>query len=141
VRHKTGDIWHLRVRNIPAGQLYGYPIDRPYQPEPGHRCNPPKLLMDPFGRAIASPKAWDFSPARGYDSSSNLTDLCIWTVDNADTTPQCIFIHDDFDWKMDLPLGIPPPIWSSTRHSFAVSRLIRVRGWHLDSVRECSRHG
>ena len=103
VRHRTGDVWHVWVRSIPAGQLYGYRIEGPYQPEQGHRFNPHKLLLDPFARAIAGVKDWDFLAARGYDSASGLTDLSISTVDDAGTTPKSIFTHDDFDWEMDSP--------------------------------------
>src|SRR5690348_2130730 len=39
VRHRTGDVWHVWVRGIPAGQLYGYRIEGPYLPEEGHRFN------------------------------------------------------------------------------------------------------
>jgi len=76
-RHRTGDVWHVWLRGIPAGQLYGYRIEGPYQPEQGHRFNPYKLLLDPFARAIAGIEDWDFSAAHGYDSSSTLTDLSI----------------------------------------------------------------
>jgi isoamylase len=103
MRHRTGDIWHVWVRGIPAGQLYGYRIEGPYQPEEGHRFNPHKLLLDPYARAIAGVEKWDFLAARGYDSSSTLTDLSISTVDNAGTTPKCIFTRDHFDWEMDSP--------------------------------------
>jgi isoamylase len=103
VRHRTGDVWHVWVRSIPAGQLYGYRIEGPYQPEQGHRFNPHKLLLDPFARAIAGVKDWDFLAARGYDSSSGQTDLSISTVDDAGTTPKSIFTLDDFDWEMDSP--------------------------------------
>jgi len=103
MRHRTGDIWHVWVRGIPAGQLYGYRIEGPYQPEEGHRFNPHKLLLDPYARAIAGVEDWDFSAARGYDSSSRLTDLSISTVDNAGTTPKCIFTRDHFNWEMDSP--------------------------------------
>ena len=103
VRHRTGDVWHVWVRSIPAGQLYGYRIEGPYQPEQGHRFNPHKLLLDPFARAIAGVKDWDFLAARGYDSASGLTDLSISTVGDAGTTPKSIFTHDDFDWEMDSP--------------------------------------
>ena len=102
-RHRTGDVWHVWVRGIPSGQLYGYRIEGPYQPEQGHRFNPHKLLLDPFARAIAGVEDWDFLAARGYDSSSNLTDLSISTVDDAGITPKCIFIQDQFDWEMDSP--------------------------------------
>jgi glycogen operon protein len=91
------------LRGIPSGQLYGYRIEGPYQPEVGHRFNPHKLLLDPYARAIAGIEDWDFTAARGYDSSSSLTDLSISTVDNAGTTPKCIFTNDHFDWEMDAP--------------------------------------
>jgi isoamylase len=101
--HRTGDIWHVWVRGIPTGQLYGYRIEGPYQPEVGHRFNPHKLLLDPYARAIAGVADWDFLAARGYDSSSKLTDLSFSSSDNADTTPKCIFTRDLFNWEMDLP--------------------------------------
>jgi isoamylase len=101
VRHRTGDVWHVWVRGIPLGQLYGYRIAGPYQPEQGHRFNPHKLLLDPFARAISCFEDWDFLAARGYDSSSSQKDLSISTLDDAGTTPKCVFLHDDFDWEMD----------------------------------------
>jgi glycogen operon protein len=103
MRHRTGDIWHVWVRGIPVGQLYGYRIEGPYLPEEGHRFNPHKLLLDPYARAIAGVRNWDFVAARGYDSSSKLTDLSISTVDNAGITPKCIFTSDHFDWETDSP--------------------------------------
>ena len=48
---------------FPTGQLYGYRIEGPYEPEHGHRFNPHKLLLDPFARAITGIKDWDFSAA------------------------------------------------------------------------------
>jgi isoamylase len=101
--HRTGDVWHIWVRGINVGQLYGYRLEGPYQPEEGHRFNPQKLLLDPYARAIAGVKNWDFLAARGYDSSSRLTDLSISSVDNAGTTPKCIYTRDHFDWEMDSP--------------------------------------
>jgi glycogen operon protein len=89
VRHRTGDVWHVWLRGVRAGQLYGYRIEGPYRPEEGHRFNPHKLLLDPYARAIAGIDNWDFSAARGYDVSSTLSDLGISTVDDAGTTPKC----------------------------------------------------
>ncbi len=103
VRHRTGDVWHVWVRGIPAGQLYGYRIAGPYLPEEGHRFNSHKLLLDPYARAIAGVKDWDFVAARGYDSSSSLTDLSFSTVDDGGTAPKCIFSQDFFDWELDSP--------------------------------------
>ncbi|MGA3010280.1 MAG: glycogen debranching protein GlgX [Terracidiphilus sp.] len=101
VRHRTGDVWHVWVRGIPPGQLYGYRVEGPYLPEEGHRFNPNKLLLDPYARAIAGVENWNFLAARGYDSSSSLTDLGFSTIDNAGSTPKSIFTRDDFDWEMD----------------------------------------
>jgi glycogen operon protein len=103
VRHRTGDVWHVWVRGVSAGQLYGYRVDGPYLPEEGHRFNPYKLLLDPYARVIAGVEDWDFLAARGYDSSSSLADLSFSSVDNAGAAPKCIFTHDHFDWEMDSP--------------------------------------
>jgi len=103
VRHRTGDVWHVWVQGITSGQLFAYRIDGPYQPEEGHRFNVHKLLLDPFATAIAGVGDWNFAPARGYDSSSNLTDLSFSTVDNAGSTPKCVFTFEHFDWEADLP--------------------------------------
>ena len=102
-RHRTGDVWHVWLRGIPAGQLYGYRIEGPYQPEQGHRFNSHKLLLDPYARAIAGVENWDLLAARGYDSSSPLSDLSFSTADDAGTMPKCIFTSDHFDWEMDAP--------------------------------------
>jgi isoamylase len=101
--HRTGDVWHVWLRGVPIGQLYGYRIEGPYQPQQGHRFNPHKLLLDPYARAIASVEDWDFLAARGYDSSSPLTDLSISTINNTAATPKCIFTDDHFDWETDAP--------------------------------------
>jgi len=103
-RHRTGDVWHVWVRGITAGQLYGFRIDGPYQPLNGHRFNVHKLLLDPFATALVGTKNWDFEAARGYDSSSGLSDLGFSTVDNAGRTPKCVLTDAYFDWEGDLPL-------------------------------------
>ena len=52
IRHRTGDVWHIWVRSIHAGQLYAYRIEGPYRPQEGHRFNANKLLLDPFATAL-----------------------------------------------------------------------------------------
>jgi isoamylase len=102
-RNRTGDVWHVWVRGILSGQLYGYRIEGPYHPELGHRYNPHKLLLDPYARAVTGIADWDFSSAFGYDSSSALIDLSISTVDDAGAMPKSIFTNDHFDWEADTP--------------------------------------
>jgi isoamylase len=103
-RHRTGDVWHVWVRGITTGQLYGFRIDGPYQPLNGHRFNVHKLLLDPFATALVGTKNWDLEAARGYDSSSGLSDLGFSTVDNAGRTPKCVLTDAHFDWEGDVPL-------------------------------------
>src|SRR5579863_58816 len=100
---QTDMVWHGYLPEARPGQLYGYRIEGPYAPEKGHRFNPHKLLLDPYATAIACVENWDLSAARGYDPSSRLADLEISTIDDAATTPKCIFTRDIFDWEMDSP--------------------------------------
>ena len=47
---RTDQIWHVYVQGLRPGQLYGYRVHGPYQPQSGHRFNPHKLLVDPSHR-------------------------------------------------------------------------------------------
>ena len=51
-RNRTSDVWHVWVRDVRPGQLYGYRIEGPYRPEEGHRFNSDKLLLDPLTEAV-----------------------------------------------------------------------------------------
>ena len=48
----TGDVWHGYLPSARPGQRYGFRVHGPYAPERGLRCNPHKLLLDPYARAI-----------------------------------------------------------------------------------------
>lgn len=109
--HRTGDVWHAWVERIRAGQLYAYRMDGPYDPEHGQRFNVNRLLLDPCATAISRLPLWDFSAARGYDSSAPGQDLTASTLDNASSMPKCVFISDSFEWNGDQPLRHP---WSQT---------------------------
>ena len=47
-----GFVWHGYLPGIAPGQRYGYRVHGPYDPRNGHRCNPAKLLLDPYGKAL-----------------------------------------------------------------------------------------
>ncbi len=49
----SGDVWSARVDGVGPGQLYGYRVHGPYEPRRGQRCNPAKLLIDPWARALS----------------------------------------------------------------------------------------
>ena len=48
---RTEDVWHGYLNDVSPGQLYGYRVHGPYEPEHGHRFNPNKLLLDPYAQA------------------------------------------------------------------------------------------
>ncbi|MGA8262684.1 MAG: glycogen debranching protein GlgX [Arenicellales bacterium] len=124
-RHRTGDLWHVWIEGIPSGQLYGYRLDGPYEPEKGHRFNFHKLLLDPYATAITRLPGWDFAPARGYDPSAPEKDLAFSTMDDAGAMPKCVFTHEHFEWSGDRP---PLHPWSKT-----VIYELHVRGFTIHS--------
>ena len=54
-------VWHCYLPHVQPGQRYGYRVHGPYEPERGLRCNPNKLLLDPYAKATAGEIDWDQS--------------------------------------------------------------------------------
>jgi len=54
-RNRSYHYWHVFVPGVEAGQVYGYRVHGPFDPEKGLRFDPEKLLLDPYGRAMAVP--------------------------------------------------------------------------------------
>ena len=52
------DVWHGYLPNVGPGQLYGFRVHGPWNPHEGHRCNPNKLLLDPYAKAIDGQVDW-----------------------------------------------------------------------------------
>ena len=52
LQERDGEVWHGFVPGVGPGQAYGYRATGPYDPRRGLRCNPAKLLLDPYARAI-----------------------------------------------------------------------------------------
>jgi isoamylase len=109
--HRTGDIWHVWVEGVSAGQAYAYRAEGPYTPSEGHRFNKHKLLLDPYATGISRQPHWDFFKAKGYDTTSSLKDLSFGQDDNGDSVPRCIVTGSRFDWEDDTP---PRTSWSET---------------------------
>src|SRR5688572_2646182 len=59
VREKTAHVWHCYIPDIKPGQLYGYRMEGPFDPQRGMRFNPSKLLLDPYARAVTGEVDWD----------------------------------------------------------------------------------
>ncbi len=55
----TGDVWHGYLPDLGAGTRYGFRVHGPWDPAQGLRCNPAKLLLDPYARAIQGGMRWD----------------------------------------------------------------------------------
>jgi pullulanase/glycogen debranching enzyme len=65
-----GYVWHCFLPGIGSGQRYGYRVHGPHDPESGRRCNPAKLLVDPYAKAIDGQVTWN--PAvYGYPLGDN----------------------------------------------------------------------
>jgi glycogen operon protein len=54
-------VWHAYLPHVQAGQRYGYRVHGSYDPGSGQRCNPSKLLLDPYAKAVSGTYDWDES--------------------------------------------------------------------------------
>ncbi len=54
---RTDQVFHVYLPDALPGQLYGYRVHGPHEPERGHRFNPNKLVFDPYARAWAASRA------------------------------------------------------------------------------------
>ncbi|WP_347343666.1 glycogen debranching protein GlgX [Jatrophihabitans telluris] len=90
-------VWHGFLPDVEPGQRYGYRVHGPYDPANGHRCNPNKLLVDPYSKAIDGSFHWDqslFSYNFGDPDSRN-------DDDSAASMPKSVVINPFFDWRSD----------------------------------------
>ena len=58
LEEQDAGVWHAFVPGVGAGQRYGYRVSGPYQPAQGLRCNPNKLLLDPYAMAMVGDVEW-----------------------------------------------------------------------------------
>ncbi|SOX52666.1 glycogen debranching enzyme GlgX [Mycobacterium ahvazicum] len=92
-------VWHGYIPAIEPGQRYGYRVYGPYEPTEGLRCNPNKLLLDPYAKAIDGTFDWNqslFSYNFGDPDSRN-------DDDSATSMPKSVVINPYFDWGNDRP--------------------------------------
>ncbi len=90
---REGDIFHLRVEGMKAGQRYGFRAHGPYAPEEGHRFNPHKLLLDPYARAWDGRLRWS-DALMGYRIGSSRADLSYDTRDSAFAVPKSVVVDE-----------------------------------------------
>jgi glycogen operon protein len=102
LRENTGLIWHCYVPGIKLGQLYGYRVSGPYEPEHGLRFNPHKVLLDPYAKAVCGSVDWN-APVFAYKLDSPDVDLSFDDRDNSTGVPKGVVTTSIFDWENDRP--------------------------------------
>lgn len=99
----TDEVFHGYIKGLKPGQLYGYRVYGPYEPEKGLRFNPYKLLIDPYARQLTSAIISN-NTMLGYIPFSNKADLSFNRRNSAPFVPKCIVVDDDaFKFKNEKP--------------------------------------
>ena len=106
VTERTDQIWHVFLPDVGPGQLYGFRVAGPYDPEHGMRFNSSKLLLDPYAKAIAGEVIWA-DEMFGYAVSDKKEDLTQDFRDDAWGVPKSVVIETGFDWQGDRRPGVP----------------------------------
>jgi glycogen operon protein len=104
----TALCWHGYLPEVRPGQRYGFRVHGPWAPDEGHWCNPAKLLLDPYAKAIEGEWNWNESmfPYHFENPDNSKNDL-----DSADVMPKSIVVDQAFDWEGDAPPRRP---WHKT---------------------------
>jgi isoamylase len=110
LRERTDRSWHCYLPYCRLGQLYGYRVHGPHDPENGHRFNPNKLLLDPYAKATFGLLDWNY-PHFGYTIGAEEEDLAYDERDNAGGMPKCRVVDTAFTWGEDRPPRTP---WDET---------------------------
>jgi isoamylase len=106
----TGHTWHGYVPELQPGALYGLRVHGPYAPHRGQRCNPNKLLVDPYAKAVRGKVDWT-QAVTGYVPEDERADLSFDERDSAPGVPKGVIVDDRFDWGDDRPPRTP---WRDT---------------------------
>jgi glycogen operon protein len=96
----TAFCWHGYLPNVGPGQRYGFRVHGSWAPERGQRCNPAKLLLDPYAKAIEGNVEWNQS-IFPYDFGN--PDGPPNVEDSAPSMPKSIVVSPYFDWGNDRP--------------------------------------
>lgn len=107
IEKKTGNIWHVFVHGLNAGQLYAFKVDGKYDPKNGFRFNSQKTLVDPYAKAVTGKFISSGNLLYGFKTETSEKDLSPDDKDNTHITPKSVVIDDFFDWQNDSPLNIP----------------------------------
>jgi glycogen operon protein len=106
----TDQVWHGYLPDVEPGQLYGFRVHGPYDPQAGHRFNPNKVLLDPYAKAIGRDLTWDDS-LWGYKIGDPAGDLSFDDRDSAAFCPLAEVVDTAFTWGDDRAPRTP---WNKT---------------------------
>ncbi len=98
-----GYMWQGYLPGAKPGQRYGYRVHGPWEPQSGSRCNPAKLLLDPYARAVVGEVRWDPAVYGHVAGDPNQAD----GSDSAPYVPRSVLVAGDFDWGEDRRPGRP----------------------------------
>lgn len=107
---RTDEVWHVYLPDVRPGQLYGYRVFGPYDPERGHRFNHNKLLLDPYAKSISGNLVFH-EAMQGYRSESPKEDMSFDRRDSAPFVPKCRVVDDSYSWCGDK---YPLTPWTDT---------------------------
>jgi glycogen operon protein len=107
---RTEEIWHGYLNDVVPGQLYGYRVHGPYEPERGFRFNAHKLLLDPYAKRLAGRVVWSDAHF-GYRPGHHRADLSFDRRDNARGMPKAVVTDPAFTWGEERRPSIP---WEDT---------------------------
>ena len=96
----TDHVWHAYLPEVLPGQLYGYRVSGPYEPQLGHRFNPNKILLDPYAKGIGRNLRWA-DEVFGYRLGDSEIDLSFDDRDSAPFAPLATVIDPAFTWGND----------------------------------------
>jgi glycogen operon protein len=94
-QNRTYYYWHAFVPDVKPGQVYGYRVHGPCEPERGMRFDPEKVLLDPYGRAVIVPRMYSRTLA------SKPGDNCSSAMKSVVADPS------SYDWEGDTSPGHP----------------------------------
>lgn len=100
VRETTAFTFHCYLPGIQPGQLYGYRVYGPWEPQHGHRFNPAKLLIDPYAQAVSGRVNWE-EPIFPYQFGGEEADLNLDDRDDGAGMPKGVVVNPYFDWEQD----------------------------------------
>ena len=93
--NRTYHYWHTFVPSLTQGQIYGFRVSGPFDPQSGLRFDPTKLLLDPYGRAVVVPASYNRINAAN-------------TGDHTAAAMKSVVVDSSvYDWQGDTPLRLP----------------------------------